>query len=140
LLEPGADNARINGHVTFRWSYPRPLAPDEGFQVLAWKDGNPHWGVAGLTGETQQTVNLDGVLPGRGGAGDYWWTVVVRELGTEDLRSPEASPRRFTYLGASSGGGGSGEEPGPCDACVCQNQCNSRVCHECCAQCCEGCG
>jgi len=128
LLAPphGADN--LTGNVTFQWSYPRPLAQHEAFQVLAWKAGNPHWGIAGLTGETQQTINLDIVLSERGGAGEYFWTVVVREISTEKQLSPETSPWSFTF-GA----------PDPCDACDCQDNCRSGNCNPCCDQCCGGC-
>jgi hypothetical protein len=133
LLEPREEHAQgLRGHVTFKWSYPRSLAAHEGFQVLAWKEGKGHWGIAGLTDETQQTVNLDVVLPDRGGAGDYWWTVVVRERGTEELLSPEAPAWRLTYQGASRG-------DDPCASCNCQKQCRSGNCHDCCFECCKGC-
>jgi hypothetical protein len=129
LLEPRDGAQSLGGNVTFKWSYPRPLAAHEGFQVLIWKEGNPHWGVAELWGDTQQTINLDAVLPERGGSGEYFWTVVVRERATEALLSPEAPAWRFTYGGSND----------PCASCNCQQQCRSGNCSDCCEACCDGC-
>ena len=105
LVSPTEDQAReVRGQVTFSWSYPRALSDGEGFQVLIWKEGQPHNGAAGLTRETQQTIDLDVVLPGRGGGGDYFWTVVVRrDAPGEALLSPEANPRRLVYAPQESG-------------------------------------
>lgn len=130
LLSPEEkDAASLRGQVTFRWSYPRPLNSDEAFQVLVWQEGQPHWGVAQLWMDTEQVVDLDSVLPQRGGPGDYLWTVVVREKGTEQLLSPEAAPWRLTYLGPWD----------PCAACDCNNLCRQGNCAECCEKCCNGC-
>ena len=129
LLAPEEKDAQsLQGQVLFQWSYPRPLNADEAFQVLIWQEGQPHWGVAELWTETEQLINLDGVLPQRGGPGDYFWTVVVREKGTEQLLSPEAAPWRLTY-----------QPWDPCAGCDCQNQCRKGACDSCCDQCCNGC-
>jgi hypothetical protein len=128
LLAPlEKDAGSLRGAVTFRWSYPRPLNQNEAFQVLIWKEGDPHWGAAELWSETEQTIDLDGVLPQRAGTGEYLWTVVVREKGSEKVLSPEASPWRLNYLGD------------PCAACDCNSQCRQNNCESCCDACCGGC-
>ncbi len=127
LVAPTEDEARaVRGHVTFVWSYPRALGAGEGFQVLIWKEGQEHNGAAGLTRDTQQAIDLDAVLPGRGGAGDYFWTVVVRrDAPGEALLSPEAAARRLVYAP---------DQPAPlpnecasfsCDGCDSWNSANS---------------
>ena len=121
------DAASLRGNVTFKWSYPRPLNADEAFQVLIWQEGQPHWGAASLWTETEQTIDLDAVLPQRGQPGPFFWTVVVRRTGTEELLSPEGSPWRLTWIGD------------PCVACNCQTSCRSGHCESCCDQCCGGC-
>ena len=128
LLAPlEKDAGSLRGQVTFRWDYPRPLNENEAFQVLAWKEGQPHWGVAEPWTGTEQVVNLDAVLPLRAGTGEYLWSVVVLEKGTERILSPEATPWRLVYLGD------------PCAACDCNSQCRDDKCADCCAQCCGGC-
>ena len=128
LLAPQEKDAgSLLGQVTFKWSYPRKLNPNEAFQVLIWKQGQPHDGAAELTTETQQTINLDTVLPSRGGPGDYFWTIVLREKRTEKILSPEAAPWRLTYI------------VDPCIDCNCKANCRSGNCKPCCDQCCNGC-
>jgi len=119
-VAPTEDEARgVRGLVTFYWSYPRALNDGEGFQVLIWKEGQPHNGAAGLTRETQQTIDLDAVLPDRGGGGDYLWTVVVRrDAAGEALLSPEANPWRLVYAA---------NEPAPPPP----NECASFTCEGC---------
>jgi hypothetical protein len=130
LLAPQEKDAEsLRGQVTFVWSYPRPLEADEAFQVLIWREGEPHWGAAELWTGTEQLIDLDTVLPQRGGPGEYVWTVVVREKGTEQLLSPEAAPWRLTYLGPWD----------PCASCDCQNKCRQGACDSCCDRCCNGC-
>jgi hypothetical protein len=98
LLEPEL-NASLSGRVNFKWSYSSTLGENEAFQVLIWQGEEPHHGAAQLVGRTQQSIDLDGHLRA---SGEYWWSVVVREIDTEHPLSPEASPRRFTY--AAPGG------------------------------------
>lgn len=130
LIAPREEDAgSLRGQVTFRWSYPRPLEENEAFQVLAWKEGDSHWGIAEPWTETEQTIDLDGVLPQRAGTGEYFWTVVVLERDTERLLSPEAPPWRLNYLGPWD----------PCAACDCNSQCRQGNCAECCFDCCGGC-
>jgi hypothetical protein len=130
LLAPEEKDAgSLHGQVTFRWSYPKQLASGEAFQVLIWKVDQPHWGAAELWTGTQQTINLDVVLPQRGGNGEYFWTVVVRELGTEKLLSPEAPPWRLTYSPPQD----------VCAACDCNQDCKQGSCEDCCFTCCGGC-
>jgi hypothetical protein len=123
------DAGSLRGQVTFKWSYPRPLGENEAFQVLAWKGSDAHYGVAELWTETEQTIDLDGVLPGRAGTGDYFWTVVVVEKSSGRILSPEPTPWVLTYLGPWD----------PCASCDCNSQCKDGNCAECCAECCGGC-
>jgi serine/threonine protein phosphatase PrpC len=97
-----ASNQR--GSVTFAWSYPGTLGSEEAFQVLIWKDGaSAHLGAAQVWGQTEQPIDLDHVPQlVDGGAGLYYWSVVVVRKGTDERLSSEASPRRFTYLGPAS--------------------------------------
>jgi hypothetical protein len=124
------DAGSLRGQVTFRWSYPRPLRENEAFQVLAWKGSDAHYGVAELWTETEQTIDLDGVLPGRAGTGDYFWTVVVVEKSSGRILSPEPTPWVLTYLGPWD----------PCASCDCNSMCTDTVCADCCFECCGGCG
>jgi hypothetical protein len=56
-------------------------------------------GAAGYTQQTEQTIDLDSILPERGGPGDYLWTVVVANTSTGQSLSPEAAPWQLTYIG-----------------------------------------
>ena len=87
--------------VTFEWSYAATLGSEEAFQVLIWKEGaSEHPGAAKSWGGTRQTIDLDYVPQLMdGGAGQYFWSVVVVRRSTDERLSPEALPRRFTYLG-----------------------------------------
>lgn len=103
LLAPREEDAQsLRGQVTFRWAYPQPLKADQAFQVLIWKEGQAHNGAAQLWTQTEQIIDLDVVLPQRGGTGEYFWTVIVREKGTEKALSPEARPWRLIYAGAEA--------------------------------------
>jgi serine/threonine-protein kinase len=133
LLAPEeAEAYALRGQVTFQWSYPRPLQAGEAFQVLIWQEGDPHLGAAELWFSTAQVVDLDVLVPQRGGPGTYLWSVVVRDRTTEVLLSPEASPWRFTYA----------LEPTPhsfeCGACMCEYSCTEESCAPCCRVCCPG--
>jgi len=86
--------------VTFKWKYYRSLEASEAFQVLIWKEGEQqHLGAAELWRQTEQTINLDDILPARGGPGYYNWTVVVVNRTNEKPFSREATPWRFRYVG-----------------------------------------
>jgi hypothetical protein len=130
LLAPEEKDAQaLRGQVTFRWTYPKPLGADQAFQVLIWKEGQSHDGAAQLWTGTEQTIDLDVVLPARGGTGEYFWTVVVRQKDTEKLLSPEPGPWRLVYAGS--------EAPPPPNKCagVCE-KCTSwadwdPLCQEC---------
>ncbi|MEJ2208680.1 MAG: FHA domain-containing protein [Anaerolineae bacterium] len=103
LLAPTeAEAGSLSGQVTFRWAYPQPLQADQAFQILIWKEGQSHDGAAELWTGTEQTIDLDVVLPQRGGSGEYFWTVVVRHKDTHELLSPEAGPWRLVYAGAGA--------------------------------------
>jgi serine/threonine protein phosphatase PrpC len=99
LVEPPQD-LDVRGQVLFKWQYSRSLNRSEAFQVLIWRDGvQVHEGAAEFTEETEQRINLDILLRHRGGPGDYWWSVVVVDEGTQARLSGEAAPLRFNYLG-----------------------------------------
>ncbi len=101
LVAPEEKDARsAAGKVRFRWTYPQSLKEGQAFQVLIWKDGaKEHQGAAEYTRTTEQEIDLDTILPARGGPGDYWWSVVVVNEGTGDRLSPEAGPWRLVYAG-----------------------------------------
>jgi hypothetical protein len=103
LLAPQEQEAQsLRGQVTFRWAYPKPLEADQAFQVLIWKEGQSHDGAAQIWTGTEQTIDLDVVLPQRGGTGEYFWTVVVRQKNTDKLLSPEPGPWRLVYVGSEA--------------------------------------
>ncbi len=100
LIEPATD-ADLRSLVTFKWTYNRALPESAAFQVLIWRDGTAdHLGAASPTVQTEQTVDLDFLLPNRGGPGLYRWTVVVVKRDGEQPIGVEAESRRFRYLGA----------------------------------------
>jgi serine/threonine protein phosphatase PrpC len=101
LVAPKETDAESStGGVVFRWTYPQSLKAGETFQVLIWKEGaTEHLGAAEYTQQTEQKINLDGILPARGGPGQYRWSVVVVMIDTGGRLSPEASPWRLTYVG-----------------------------------------
>lgn len=88
------------GEVVFRWTYPRNLEGEEAFQVLIWKEGSAeHLGAAEYTTQTEQKIDLDAILPARGGPGQYRWSVVVVNTGTGERLSPETNSWRLVYIG-----------------------------------------
>jgi serine/threonine protein phosphatase PrpC len=109
LLEPASDTT-LQGEVTFKWSY-ASLSPGKAFQVLIWQEGEvQHNGAAAFTDQREQRINVDEV-PSivTGGAGTYFWSVVVVDQASGQRLSPEATARRFAFTGPQpSGGGGSG--------------------------------
>ena len=100
LVEPPLD-LDVRGQVPFKWQYSRSLRASEAFQVLIWRDGTQEReGAAEFTVETEQQIDLDVILPERGGPGVYWWSVVVVDERTKKRISDQATPWRFRYLGA----------------------------------------
>ena len=101
LLDSPAADVELQGFVTFEWTYTRSLGQDLAYQVLIWKEGaSEHLGAAQSWSETHQAINLD-LVPQlmNGGPGQYLWSVVVVQRGTDERVSPEATPRSFTYPG-----------------------------------------
>ncbi len=100
LVEPPS-NADLSGQVTFKWNYPpRQLGLGNAFEVRIWKEGSEtHPGAAEAVSTLEQTIDLDVLLPNRGGPGHYFWSVVVIRKSTGEALSPEAEPRPFTYTG-----------------------------------------
>jgi serine/threonine protein phosphatase PrpC len=101
VLQEPADSVELLGTVDFRWSYSGSLPQNKQFQVLIWQEGDrQHKDAAGLTPSTLQQIDLTQVPKVRdGGAGQYFWSVVVVDTGTNRRTSPEASPRYFIYTG-----------------------------------------
>jgi hypothetical protein len=124
--------------VTFRWTYPRTLRSNEAYQILIWKQAEAHLGAAPLQTTMEQTIDLDELLPQRGGYGEYLWSVVLRDKGTEAPLSSEASPWRLNYVNPASGGGGD-SPPINCVVCNCDLMCRRNECKACCQECCDGC-
>jgi len=102
LVAPTEKNAESSaGEVIFRWAYPQPLQAGQAFQVLIWREGDTqHLGAAEYTQQTEQKINLDSILPMRGGPGQYRWSVVVVAVSTGDRLSLEAGPWRLIYVGS----------------------------------------
>ena len=131
LLAPEEKDAgSLSGRVTFRWAYPQPLKADQAFQVLIWKQGQSHDGAAELWTGTEQTIDLDVVLPQRGGTGEYFWTVVVRHKDTDKLLSPEAAAWRLVYAGPQAQPPPPNKCAGVCDRCTSWDNWDS-LCEEC---------
>jgi hypothetical protein len=102
LVEPPLD-LDVRGQVPFKWQYSRSLRASEAFQVLIWRDGTQEReGAAEFTVETEQQIDLDVILPERGGPGVYWWSVVVVDERTKKRISDQATPWRFRYHGAQA--------------------------------------
>jgi serine/threonine protein phosphatase PrpC len=93
------DAGSLHGQVTFAWRFAGELDAGDGFQVLIWKGDMPHNGAAEFVRRTQQVIDLDRLLPTRGGQGEYLWSVIVVDMETGDRLSPEASPWQLTYIG-----------------------------------------
>jgi serine/threonine protein phosphatase PrpC len=101
LLDSPAADAELQGFVTFRWTHTGSLSQDLAYQVLIWKQGaSDHPGAAQSWSDTHQAINLD-LVPQimNGGSGQYLWSVVVVQRGTDERVSPEAIPRNFAYPG-----------------------------------------
>jgi serine/threonine protein phosphatase PrpC len=100
LVQPTEESGGpLRGRVTFQWRYPRPLGDDEAFQVLIWMEGEVHGKAAESVSDTEQSIDLDATLPGKGGPGVYYWSVVVLDRETGDWLSPEAPAWRLIYAG-----------------------------------------
>ena len=89
LLEP-ADGATPLERTVFRWEWTgTPLAANQAFDLRIWsaleeQAGRPRRGAVAPTRETQVEVDLRYVPAIQEyGAGDYYWTVVVVELGAD---------------------------------------------------------
>jgi len=101
LVAPEEEDARsAAGRMSFRWTYPQALKEGQAFQVLIWKDADTeHQGAAEYIQTNEQEIDLDTILPARGGPGNYWWSVVVVSTNGGDRLSPEAGPWRLVYVG-----------------------------------------
>jgi serine/threonine protein phosphatase PrpC len=100
LLQPVEESGGpLRGRVIFQWRYPRPLGDEEAFQVLIWMEGEVHGKAAESVSDTIQPIDLDATLAEKGGAGVYYWSVVVLDRETGDQLSPEAPAWRLIYAG-----------------------------------------
>jgi serine/threonine protein phosphatase PrpC len=102
ILADPQEGVDLSGEVTFAWSYDTSLPEGSEFQVLIWhQDENPPFDVAGNTRATSLLIDLARVSPILAdGPGQYYWTVVVVDVGTGARTSPEAFPRHFIYTGS----------------------------------------
>lgn len=88
LVEP-SDGASAPGNVTFAWSWNgAPLGANQGFELLIWKQGEPHNGAAPPTSGTSLTLDMSSYAEG-----SYFWSVVVVKLQPYGRLFAEATPR-----------------------------------------------
>lgn len=106
LLEP-ADGTELNGTQRFLWQWRGPpLAGDLAFDLRIWSQqeeqkGTPWRGAIAPTRDTHAIVNLPYVpAVADYGSGNYYWSVVVVELGADGSPSVVGAwgeKRRFVY-------------------------------------------
>ena len=97
-LEAPASGAGLSGEtITLRWRWDRALQENEYFDVRAWREGQPAYGIAWAK-ETFCAVR--GLAPGK----YYWSILVLRHTGTQpdgakewEPVSPESEVWWFTY-------------------------------------------
>ena len=101
VLQSPQEGAELRGIQTFKWQYAAPLGQGNAFEVLIWKEGDTeHNGAAEAVEAQEQEIDLDQVPRVKaGGAGKYFWSVVVIRRSDRKRLSAEASPRSFTYTG-----------------------------------------
>jgi hypothetical protein len=108
LLEP-ADGAGLSGthRFTWQWNGP-PLAGNRAFDLRIWskqeeQNGSPRRGAIAPTQDMHAYVDLPYVPAITDyGSGDYYWTVVVVELGADGppkVVGEWGEKRRFVYSG-----------------------------------------
>ena len=98
MLVSPIDNATVSGRTTFTWQWSGPaLSADQGFEVLIWREGQPfHYGAADPTNSTHIEIDLPAAAGvAKGGAGSYFWTVVVVQRQPYQHTGPEAPPWRL---------------------------------------------
>ncbi len=92
---PGSQ-VRSDQAVEFVWSYNGALAPNQGFEVRVWKDGQPHYGAAAPVLMARASINLGGAYGVQtGGSGRYWWTVAVVQRDPYQSLGPEAAAQEI---------------------------------------------
>ncbi len=101
ILTSPLPSVALQGVHRFEWTYSRTLGPNQAFQVLIWKEGETdRRGAADSQTNPWQEINLDAVPKlNSDGPGEYLWSVVVVDSKTDKPISPEATPRKFIYLG-----------------------------------------
>jgi serine/threonine protein phosphatase PrpC len=101
VLQEPPTGEPLQGVTTFTWSYSQSLPLNGQYQVLIWKEDQAQHDDAGApTASTSQDIDLAQVPQVRdGGAGQYFWSVVVVDTQTGQHVSPESVPRRFVYAG-----------------------------------------
>lgn len=88
LVEP-SDGSNASSNVKFAWSWPGvPLGANQGFELLIWKQGEPHNGATSPTRETSLTLDMSNYPEGT-----YFWSVVLVQLQPYGRLSAEAAPR-----------------------------------------------
>jgi uncharacterized protein YgiM (DUF1202 family) len=130
LLEPNSLEEPTYGLTEFKWQWGGSVPADQGFEVRAWREGEPPAGVHNAVLDNQNgkvkalgnntyslTVDITNAPSVRGRSGDYLWTVLLVQISPDykELGVQASSPGHLRLAvpgGGGGGGGGSGEGGG----------------------------
>ncbi len=125
LVKPLSLDQPSFGMTEFEWQWAGGLAPDQGFEVRVWREGEPPAGahdavMDSKSGQIQVlgnntyrlSINIKDAFGVKGRGGEYLWTVVLIQITPEykDL-GIQAPPGRLRFE-APGGGGGGGKDGG----------------------------
>lgn len=120
LLKPLSLDQPSFGMTEFEWQWAGGLAPDQGFEVRVWREGEPPAGahdavmdskngqIQALGNNTYRlSINIKDAFGVKGRSGEYLWTVVLIQITPEykDL-GIQAPPGRLRFEAPGGGGGG----------------------------------
>jgi serine/threonine protein kinase len=120
LLKPLSLDQPSFGMTEFEWQWAGGLAPDQGFEVRVWREGEPPAGahdavldnkngqVQALGNNTYRlSINIKDAFGVKGRSGEYLWTVVLIQITPEykDM-GIQAPPGRLRFEAPGGGGGG----------------------------------
>jgi serine/threonine protein kinase len=120
LLKPLSLDQPSFGMTEFEWQWAGGLAPDQGFEVRVWREGEPPAGahdavmdsksgqIQALGNNTYRlNINIKDAFGVKGRSGEYLWTVVLIQITPEykDL-GIQAPPGRLRFEAPGGGGGG----------------------------------
>ena len=126
LLSPLSLDEPTYGPTDFEWAWAGTLPPEMGFEIRAWRDGEPPAGVHDAlldnqAGRVEQIgpnryrlqTDISRAAGVRGIGGEYWWTVVLIQVSPSYLDlGQQADPARLRYEApGSSDGGGNNDRP-----------------------------